>query len=190
MRELDEMMKKKERVFRGQEHGRSWIKRNKRIIYVCIILIREWNKKSFFLDECYRTHLQIDVHCSKSAKKFCFTSTAARYFWYISGAKIVLQFFSSTAVNALTGQIIGNQRKGFCDSSLCVCTSTFNMVLSSYGNKYRKNVLLGIQTYTARLKSNFSELDSFFKWEMLTRVFRILVKNLIKKNFIRKKLMF
>ena len=49
MREHDEMMKKKERGFRGQEHGRSWIKRNKRIIYVCIILIREWNKKSFFL---------------------------------------------------------------------------------------------------------------------------------------------
>ena len=47
--ELDEMMKKKERGFRGQEHGRSWIKRNKRIIYVCIILIREWNTKSFFL---------------------------------------------------------------------------------------------------------------------------------------------
>ena len=56
--ELDEMMKKKERGFRGQEHGRSWIKRNKRIIYVCIILIREWNKKSFFfLDECYSAHL-------------------------------------------------------------------------------------------------------------------------------------
>ena len=48
MRELNEMMKKKERGFRGQEHGRSWIKRNKRMIYVCIILIRELNKKSFF----------------------------------------------------------------------------------------------------------------------------------------------
>ena len=64
------------------------------------------------------------------------------------------------------------------------------MVLSSYGNKYRKNVLLGIQTYTARLKSNFSELDSFFKWEILMRVFRIFVKNSVKKNFIRKKLIF
>ena len=55
------------------------------------------------------------------------------------------------------------------------------MVLSSYGNKYRKNVLLGIQTYTARLKSNFSELDSFFKWEMLMKVFRGLVKISVKK---------
>ena len=80
MRELDEMMKKKERGFRGQEHGRSWIKRNKRIIYVCIILIREWNKFFFFLDECYSAHLSIDVHCSKSAKKFYFTSITARYF--------------------------------------------------------------------------------------------------------------
>ena len=58
MRELDEMMKKKKRGFRRQEHGRSWIKRNKRIIYVCIILIRERNKKSFFfLDDCYSAHL-------------------------------------------------------------------------------------------------------------------------------------
>ena len=49
MRELDEMMKKKERGFRGQEHGRSWIKRNKRIIYVCIILIGGLNKKLLFV---------------------------------------------------------------------------------------------------------------------------------------------
>ena len=36
MRELDEMMKKKERGFRGfEEHGRSWNKRmNKRMRYV------------------------------------------------------------------------------------------------------------------------------------------------------------
>ena len=46
MRELDEMMKKKKEASEAlQEHGRSW---NKRMIYVCIILIRELNKKSFF----------------------------------------------------------------------------------------------------------------------------------------------
>ena len=57
----------------------------------CIILIGVGIKKNFFfLDECYSAHLLIDVHCSKSAKKFCFTSTAASLFWYIGGAKIAL----------------------------------------------------------------------------------------------------
>ena len=60
MRELDEMMKKKKEASEAlQEHDRSWNKRmNKRMRYVCIILIRELNKKSFFfLDECYSAHL-------------------------------------------------------------------------------------------------------------------------------------
>ena len=63
MRELDKMMKKKRKASEVlQEHGRSWNermnKRIKRMRYVCIILIRELNKKSFFfLDACYSAHL-------------------------------------------------------------------------------------------------------------------------------------
>ena len=56
-----------------------------------IILIGGWIKNYFFvLDVCYSAHLSIDVHCSKSAKIYNFTSTAARLFWYIGGAKIAL----------------------------------------------------------------------------------------------------
>ena len=38
------------------------------------------------------------MHCSKSAKFFCFTTTAARHFWYISGAWVLLGYriFSQT----------------------------------------------------------------------------------------------
>ena len=44
----------------------------------------------FFLDECYSAHLNIDVHCSKSAKYFGFSSTAVSLFCNIGGVKIAL----------------------------------------------------------------------------------------------------
>ena len=64
-------------------------KRNEKNKVSCIILIRGCiNFFFFFLDVYYSAH--IDVHCSKSAKYYNFTSTATWLFWNIGGAKIAL----------------------------------------------------------------------------------------------------
>ena len=65
----------------------------------CIILIGIGIKKLIFF-QIYAT-----VHCSKSAKIYKFASTIASLFWYIGGAKIALQFFSSTIINSLKKEL-------------------------------------------------------------------------------------